>query len=339
MSTATQYNPNADLNAQLVAAGASKTVYALVTPAVERLKMEVLNSPSYLGYFREAWTGKQDAYHEEFFDEWVGWSAPVIDFDRSRFPYYYPCAGASEGIRQIIFDLAAQRPHAVVHIMRGDYEGYRAMAEAAGLAIEEHGRDKPVTGIGSDDLFFISQPSAIDGNVWHDFNSFLATMPANSVVADVTYVGAVQQHKIGERFNINSPAVHSLVFSLSKPFGVYYDRIGGVFQRSENLALFGNRWFKNLTSLKVGTHLLRTVGVFDLPDMVAAYQREMLVRVKNKLGLEFAPSDVVILGHSLSSDPSAMANYLRRAGKMRICLTPGMYDLIVETEVSRPKWG
>ncbi len=256
MSTTTQYNPNAELNARLLAAGASKTVYALVTSETEMAKREALGvkkvtlgiDPSpfedYLSMFREAWTGKQDAIHEEFFDRWVGWSKPVIDFDRTAFPFYYPCNGASEPIRQLIFEWANGRsPTVPIHVFEGEYEGYKAMAEAARIGCAEHKREGwrenllNRTNFGRDrfdehSLFFISAPSAIDGMVWQEFNEFLAAMPANTVVVDCTYVGAVPERAIRERFNLNAPSVRNVVFSLSKPFGCYYDRIGGIWMRA-----------------------------------------------------------------------------------------------------------
>jgi histidinol-phosphate/aromatic aminotransferase/cobyric acid decarboxylase-like protein len=362
MSTATQYNPNLSLNERLVAAGASKTVYALVSPLVEEVKRELYsdaNMETYLDMFRQPWTGKQDAYHEEFFDLWHQWSAPVVDLDRSVFPFYYPTAGASEAIRQIIFDLAAKNPRATIHAFAGEYEGYRAMAEAAGLKFVEHGRDGLdhgwMTRFGSrynrvagmmkkNDIFFVSQPSAIDGNVWQDFNEFVSKMPANSVVADLTYVGAVSWEALrGQgKFQLNQPAIRNIVFSLSKPFGVYYDRIGGVFSRTEDLGLFGNRWFKNLTSLAVAKKLLTRFGVFDLPIRFGQAQNAMVMRVRNELGLDVFASDVFILANGESDSDDELVDYLRRGGLkepvhsnkplprggVRVCLSPGMDALI-----------
>ena len=93
MATSTQYNPNRDLNERLLAVGASKTVYALVTPQIEAAKATVFGDndstqrEDYLDQFRDAWTAKQDAYHEEFFDVWHEWSKPVID--RQRRPVHW----------------------------------------------------------------------------------------------------------------------------------------------------------------------------------------------------------------------------------------------------------
>lgn len=343
MSTKTAYNPNADLNRILLEAGASKTVYALVTPETEAAKRSVFgyflpDQEKYFDMFREAWTGKQDQYHEDFFDEWHRWSKPVVDLDRANFPFYYPCNGASEPIRHLIYKWAAgcspQRP---IHVFEGEYEGYKAIAEAARIGCVEHKRDQwsgILKQVGRDafnhDLFFISAPSAIDGNVWADFNAFLDYMPENSVVVDCTYVGAVPKNKVGPRFNLNAPSVKAVIFSLSKPFGVYYDRIGGIFMKNEDGGLFGNKWFKNLTSLKLGTTLLKRHDVFEMPDFYGKKQRRAVERVSAALGIPLVPSDVFILATANPNEASdsVMADYLLRAGKLRLCVTPAMATMI-----------
>ena len=106
MATTTQHNPNANLNARLNQAGASKTIYALVTPETEATKAVLLGNAiqggvdparaAYLEQFRDAWTAKQDALHEAFFDTWHEWSAPLVDLDRGLYRFAYPTAGASE---------------------------------------------------------------------------------------------------------------------------------------------------------------------------------------------------------------------------------------------------
>lgn len=350
MATTTQYNPNRDLNERLLAVGASKTVYALVTPQMEAIKATVFGDSGetrredYMDRFREAWTGKQDAYHEEFFDVWHEWSKPVIKLDRARFPFYYPTAGASEPIRQIIFDHAANAWNPTdIMVFEGEYEGYKAMAEAAGLGCIEVHRDdwKDAAsdewgvwrnGRDHDALFFISAPSAIDGNVWEHFNAFLASMPENSVVVDVTYVGAIG--KGHERFNLNQKSVKAVVFSLSKPFGAYYDRIGGVFMREESLALFGNRWFKGLTGLAIGTRLMQLNDVFAMHRLYSPLQAIKTAEVGNALDIPLVPSDVFILANGPSPEAyGEVGEYLARANTIRLCLTPGMdADIRAERE-------
>ena len=345
MATSTQFNPNADLNRVLLAAGASKTVYALVTPETERAKAAVFGDAdgprrqAYLDQFREAWTAKQDRIHEDFFHSWHGWSAPVVDLDRKLFPFHYPTAGASEALRHLIYDFSRRYTRTMapplIHVFEGEYEGYKAMAEAAGVEIMEWSRDDwrllverlNYGQMGWNHLVFLSQPSAIDGNVWKDCNEFLAsiTMP-NCVVMDVTYVGAIPEGAVNERFNLNLPCVRNVVFSLSKPFGLYYDRVGGVFCREEDMGLFGNKWFKNLTSLSLGTIMMERSDVFAMATKYAEQQKLAVAMISARLGFTLTPSDVFILATAESAPDAAMDTYLRRpaTGKLRLCLTPDM---------------
>ena len=338
MATITQYNPNAELNARLLAAGASKTVYALVTPETESTKSRVFGNhgDSYrallLEQCRDAWTNKQDNYHESFFNVWYQWSKQVVDFDREKFPFYYPTAGASEPLRHLIYDLAAHARGSdrAVHVFKGEYEGYKAMAEAAGLRLVEHDRadwrdmGRPEHDWEPGDLFFISQPSAIDGMVWNDFNAFVGAMPPNSIVADVTYVGAVPREAVPVRFHLDAKSIRNIVFSLSKPFGAYYDRIGGVWCREQDLGLFGNKWFKNLTSLALGWELMTKYGVFHMAETYAHYQRVGARFVSDRLGIELKPADVYVLATAPLIDGDPLSAYLERAGRQRLCLTPAM---------------
>ena len=353
MATETQYNPNQDLNAKLLEAGGSKTVYALVTPWTESAKAATFGNEgshvrlNYLEQFREAWTAKQDAYHEHFFDTWHAWSQKVVDLDRTAWTFAYPTAGASEPIRHLIYDLAARtKGEGRVHVFKGEYEGYKAMTEAAGLDLIEHDREMDaideniadlIVQIRDGDLFFISQPSAIDGNVWKGFNDFAKAMPRESLVADVTYVGSIPSRAIDERFNLNAHSIRNVVFSLSKPFGCYYDRIGGVFCRQEDSGLFGNKWFKNLTSIALGTRLMRDHSVFDIPNRMQDLQRQAASEISNTLGITLAPSDVILLATGKADRRNNVDRYLERAGRVRVCLTPRLHQLLMASN-RRSRW-
>ena len=265
MSTLTQYNPQQDLNDLLLAEGASKTVYALVTPETEAAKCAILGnalSPQsidraravYLEQFRDAWTGKQEKIHNDFFDTWHAWSAPLVDLDRAQFPHIYPTAGASEPLRHLIADYGnvarVENFTPRVHVFKGEYEGYKAYAEASKIEIVEHDRHDWQTvaaTLPENEWFFFSQPSAIDGNVWPHANQFTKAISERSnqprVIVDLTYVGAIPEQP-SAKFDVNAACVRNVVFSLSKPFGVYYDRIGGVFSRDQDAGLLATNGLK-----------------------------------------------------------------------------------------------
>jgi hypothetical protein len=342
-----------DLDRRVKDAGASKTVYALVTPETEAAKNFILGNAAagpdaarrhHLEQFRDAWTGKQYASHEVFIERWMAWAAPVVTIDAAGFPWRYPTAGGSEALFHVITAYGnrarVERFNPEVHVFAGEYEGYKAYAEACGIAAVEHrradwqsvGRTLPETA-----LFCLSQPSAIDGNVWGEANGFLALLTAARaprVLLDVTYVGSIADAPAA-RIAANSPSVAALAFSLSKPFGVYYDRIGGVLCRQAMPSLFGNQWFKNLTSLQLGQALLERHDVFDLPRRYKNVQREAAARVGRKLGLALSPCDVSVLAQAnagATTDP-ALAAFLRRPASdpdapLRLCLTPAMAEMI-----------
>jgi hypothetical protein len=349
LATTTQHNPNVALNARLNAAGASKTIYALVTPETEAAKAAILGTATgnsvdaaraaHLEQFRAAWTGKQDRFHEVFFDTWHAWSAPLIDLDRRQFGFAYPTAGASEPLRHLIYaygNLARVGGHTPrLHIFRGEYEGYKAYAEAASIEVVEHDRAgwrEVAEALPDREWFFLSQPSAIDGNVWPQGNEFLRILSARSpqprVIMDMTYVGAIAEAP-AQKFTVGEPCVRNVVFSLSKPFGAYYDRIGGILCREQDFGLFGNKWFKSLMALQLGTSLMQRHDVFALPRKYAGVQRRQAERTGRSLGLTLTAADVYLLATLSPDTDGELADYLRRAPsdrstRLRLCLTPGM---------------
>lgn len=343
-----------ELDRRVKSAGASKTVYALVTPETEAAKNFILGNAvgepdaarrHHLEQFRDAWSGKQFASHEVFIERWMSWAAPVVAIDPIGFSWRYPTAGCSEALFHVIADYGnrarSEKFEPRLHIFAGEYEGYKAYAEACGIAVAEHARaDWQAVGhaLPADALFCLSQPSAIDGNVWPHANDFLALLAATSdtprVLLDATYVGAIAEPPAA-RFAADSPAVLTLAFSLSKPFGVYYDRIGGVLSRKATPSLFGNQWFKSLTALQLGTTLLERHDVFELPRRYRIVQREAAAQIGRHLGLTLTPSDVSVLALAQpdAATDRALADFLRRpAGdinaSLRLCLTPAMAEMI-----------
>jgi hypothetical protein len=354
MSTKTQYNPQAPLNARLLQAGVSKTVYALVTPETEGAKAAIYGNSNgsdpdarraaHLEQFRDAWTGKQQALHLALFERWLDWSAPVIDLPRHAFPFFYPTAGASEALRHLIYAYgnrarSAGRPPRI-HVFRGEYEGYKAYGEAAAIEVIEHDRagwQGVAASLPDGEWFFLSQPSAIDGNLWPEANVFMDALSARAaepnLVIDVTYVGAIPEAPAA-RIGASFPCLRNVVFSLSKPFGAYYDRIGGVLCREEDAGLFGNIWFKSLAALQLGCALLEQNDVFALPRKYRSIQLEQCRQAELALAIRFKPSDVYVLATAEAAGVAAdLADYLRRpageaSARLRVCLTPGMAALI-----------
>lgn len=147
---------------------------------------------------------------------------------------------------------------------------------------------------------------------------------------DLTYVGCV-----AKAFQVKAdyPNIESIFFSLSKPAGAYYHRIGGILSRTEYPGLFGNKWFKNLMALLVGTEFMKAYGVHELPTKYTDVQMQAVHQANQALGLHLVPSDVFLLGTMPPrTNPSDLERYLTRgsAGEdlVRVCLTPTMAHII-----------
>jgi hypothetical protein len=328
-----------DAKAALLAAGATGTIYSLVMPESEAaLTALVDDKPALLDRYREPWTQKQDALHEAYFETWIEWAAPIVRFAAQDFPFRYPTAGASEGIFKLMAEYGATAAEPTVHIFEGEYEGFPAYAEALGLRCVRHDRarwEEIVEQVDRGGLFWISQPSAIDGQVWPHFDAFVATLadkqPDVAVIPDLTYVGSVAR---AFEVTLDGPNIPAFVISHSKPFGGYYHRVGGVFSRTERPSLFGNKWFKNLLSLAWGAEMMRRHGVFDLPHKYRGVQEEAARRVGEALGITgLQAADVSIM--AIAAPDQAATDMLRTVLRgsaseqvVRLCLTPAMTALI-----------
>lgn len=343
-TTAPTTTPYDDLNAVLENARVSKTVYSYVMPETEQVLDELLDRDreALHALYREAWTQKQDAMHEAFISTWKEWSAPVVKFDDTAFPRAYPTFGASEALREAIYAYGAKARIAgftpVIHVFDGEYEGFAAYADAAGIAVRSHNRREwrdAIGEVGDTDQFYLSHPSAIDGNVWAEYDAFaqalLAAAPGAALMLDLTYVGCVAKPFTVKADYAN---IETIFFSLSKPMGLYYHRVGGCLSRRAYPGLFGNKWFKNLLSLELGTAMMRRFGVFDIPRRyVAQAQLPAVETARAELGFDLAPSDVWLLATAgKSGAPGDLERYLLRGStgeeRARVCLTPLIATII-----------
>lgn len=178
-------------------------------------------------------------------------------------------AGSSEAIRQVITETVINGGR--IFCRPGEYEGYRAYTEAAnGQYIElNHMQEKRVKeqNLTDKDLFIISFPSAIDGNHLN-LEGVEASYSASEldlrylestevkIAIDLAYIGVIRS-LYGNTNAINK--ADYVFVTLSKVFGLYYHRIGGVFCKPglTPKGLVGQKWFMNIDSLRLGTRLMQ----------------------------------------------------------------------------------
>lgn len=314
----------------------TKTVYSIAYPKTKEIFNTIVND-KFTAIYEETWTKKQDNFHEELFTEWIKWSNPKVINDYSLFKYQYPTAGSSEAIREQICYLNSLGKRLVV--FDGEYEGYIAIANAINMPILKLNRfsgfqhlQKQLLYLNSKiDVFFISQPSAISGCIWHDFNLFLQeTEKLNiPIYVDLTYVGACSQI---EPINLHYSNIEGIFFSLSKIFGVYYHRIGGVFLKNQNPLLYGNMWFKNLLSIKYGIELLKNTKIGFMDMELKKIQKNICKNLSLEHNIDFTPTDVFLLCNvNYNPEKHLWQKDFQRCElnpKLRLCISPLIEKLL-----------
>jgi hypothetical protein len=334
----------------------TKTVYSLYLPET-RAMVDALWAERPHALYERNYEKRQDAMHEPFLAGWRRW----IEDGGVRLPaddgHAYPTAGASEGIFAVMAAIAtgqlagggdgspAVSPR--IHVFEGEYEGHGHVAAAVGMTTVAHARDperhrSSLATARASDVLFLSAPSAIDGNVWHEAGACLRwaadALPHLRVVVDLTYVGAVDAPVA---LDLDAPNIAVVLGSASKPFGVYYHRIGALWSRAAIPSLYGNLWFKNLFSLELGRRLMAAFGPTELPRRHRALQRRALrdAVAEGAVPPTTTPSDVLMLANCRTARVDAsFATYVRATEGddrvLRFCLSPAIDRLLAPQDAS-----
>jgi hypothetical protein len=309
----------------------TRTVFGIYYPETRQIVDQLWQERPHHWYERN-YTGRQDPMHRGCLARWRAWVGEAGVRLGDGYPFECPTAGASEGIHALLA-LHATRGGRRIHVLEGEYEGYAIIGAALGLEVVIHQRAgwrESIARAQPGDQLWISQPSAIDGDLWSDFGSLvehLATRaPGVRLIADLTYVGAVAGQT---PIDLSSPIIDAVLWSLSKPFGVYYHRIGGLIARAEIPTLRGHHWFKNLFSLQLGERLMAAHPAGELAARYRDHQRDALARTRaaGLVAADARPSDVIMLAHAPGSPTSEHAAYARGPG-LRFCLSPLMDRMI-----------
>lgn len=323
------------MKADLEAIGVSKTVYGYLYPEVEEVMARTFRDPKLIEMQRRGYTQRQDSMGQSFIDSYMEWTRDILNIDAGRFRFVYPSAGSAEAIRESIAVQATgnrARDRTTLHMFDGDYEGYVAYAKAHGVDIVVHQRDgytQSLRNVAQGDTFYISQPSAIDGNLWSGYDRFMnwleSHQPTLNVFVDLAYLGTLKEN--GARIATHFKNIRGIFFSLSKAFGIFYQRIGGMFSDREWPSLYANRlWFKNLVNLTLGEELMRQFQPHSLPAKYHPFQMAVVEDLRKRFGATVQPSDSVLIAHQPTIEPlQAIQRELRRTQLVvRYCLTAGI---------------
>ena len=319
------------------------TIYSYYYPETKNM-IDQLNSTYAHSDYEAVWrktnlVGESSLpeYIEEFFSAFE--LASGLE-NKKDFYKKYITNGSSEAIRESFAEYKAQwGDKARIHMFLGEYEGFYQFAKCFDIDVVFHARESYVDSLRiakGHEIFIITNPSSIDGNEWsgfHDFVSFISQYHSGlELYVDLTYLGVALNSTNFIKDLMNSRVLSKIFFSMSKSFGMYYHRLGGVYSKVIMGSLEGNRWFHNKFSIRLGTDLLNRYNLSFLPSTIKIYQNRVVDILKNELNdnsIKSSDSVLIATGNKCVGyiDPR---NRFNRINIARYCLTPGIYKLYME---------
>lgn len=246
----------------------------------------------------------------------------------SSFEYKYgTMRGAQEGINEVMSELVATGGMTRLGILAHDYFGYTLAASPRGfgeenidiaLSLEEAG--DPVEGR----IWFISNPSAIDGNWLDDTALKLFLEAGHKVVLDAAYSDlTTEANQAGVEDELSENIVAVLV-SPNKPNGLVHQGYpGGVFSRFRMPTLEIDQFYLPKDRLLKTIELGRRFPLHWLATQARPTQLEIVNTLNKAIQGEAAvvPSDAVLMAHAKRALPPKYEHLRRGAGRYAMRLS------------------
>lgn len=301
------------------------TVYSYYLPEVRDLITDLTRAYPHAVFLQSISPGLDD-FHEPIIDRLVAVHQPDVPH-LSQFPYRYPTAGSEEGIREYL-TLLQSRNVEQIYMWEGDYEGYRDVGKTRNITTVavNYGVDPGTLPPG---FWFLSNPSARNGMIVPEEKVKAILDAGHKVFYDLSYLGATSPCI----FDVSHPNIEAVAISFSKPYGLFYYRLGFTFCRESIPALYANKWFKNVYSLLVARAVLDRMDQAALMEKYKAIQAEIVSGINQEFQLGISASDAFLLAKLptqeadlLPNESQALISRFRRGEWYRFCLTPYFMD-------------
>lgn len=301
---------------------AIKTVYSYYMPEVRAVVDEVVREFPHDVFLSSVNPGLDD-FHEPIIGKLINyWHGTV--FGLGGISHKYPTSGSEEGIREFM-TLLVVKGVKQIYVFEGDYEGYKEIAKTRGIDTAEIRQDTRLNRI-KPGYWFISNPSAINGWFINRNRIFDICEAGHKIFYDLSYLGTTGPMGC---FDLSHPNIVGAVISFSKPYGLFYYRIGFTFCREEIPALYANKWFKNVFGLIIAGKLMDRIDAMSFAEKYKMVQRTIIKEINRDPGLSLEASDAFLLAYMAKEDAAGlkpslrvMIEKFRRGDFYRFCLTP-----------------
>jgi len=301
---------------------ATRTVYCYYFPEVRKIINEATAKFPHETFLKSISPGLDD-FHKPVMQKFMNFHSKQLSL-LNEFPNQYFTCGASEAIFHLLVQIKAKNPGLKVYTLKGEYEGYKEYASRIGIKITEVEENSDFSKL-EKGIWFISNPSARNGNIIP--NEFISKIcKFHKVILDATYVGLTKEFS----FDLSNKNIIAVISSLSKPFGLYYYRIGFAFSRKPIETLEANIWFKNILSLIIADKIFDTLRPQQLYLKYRPMQEKIIAQINKEDALDLKPSDVFLLANTKTRKETI--EKFKRRDNYRLCLTP----YFLEGENARP---
>jgi hypothetical protein len=226
------------------------------------------------------------------------------------YAHAYPTHGSSQSMFTLLAEWHARGKLESVAVLNGEYEGYAAYADTLGVPVnrfDSFDDSAPQKG----QVWFVSNPSALDGN-WIDQDAWKEfTEAGHDIVFDAAYVGLTQDGTV----DVSSPNIKAVLTSPSKLFGVFrYRNTGVTYTREPVASMYGTKWFKDIPALLDTVAMYEQFGHNELPRRYRPAQERICRALSVLVGAEIQPSDVLLLGNTQEQLGEEYARFARASG-------------------------
>jgi hypothetical protein len=305
---------------------AISSVYAYYYPEVRKVVDKVIKGFSQDLLLKSIFPGL-DNYHSSFVDKFISCSEKYQK-GLSGYDNKYFVNGSSEGIFHLLVDSIFHNQGKPIYVFKGEYEGYKEYTKNMGGSVIEVKTNADLNKLPLG-RWFISNPSAINGNIVKNQKINKICELGHEVVIDISYIGTTKEY----RLDLTHPNIIAVLASMSKPFGLFYYRIGIAFTRKQMPTLYPNKWFKNILSITIGEALLDKFGIGYFYNKYKPLQEKAIRVLSKEVGAPILPSDILLLAYlpkekanDLSPKQLEFISKYLRGDNYRFCLTPYFLD-------------
>ncbi len=235
------------------------------------------------------------------------------------FENQYATHGSADAIFRLMAGWSRSGEMTELGFVQGDYDGY--ILEAIGLNIPVHSvpnieaTGDPVDGR----VWFLSNPSAIDGNWYDDYALQQFIEAGHEVVLDYAYGGLTpDEHPL----DVSAPNIKAMLTSPSKIFGVFNHRYTGVAYTREAVgSMVSTMWFKSVPALMTTLMLYETFEPRELPRLYREKQLVIARTLTELVGKTIEPSDNILMAHAEEVLPPEYGLFAIESGTYRFRLS------------------